>query len=307
LIGALEATCGAAIVLVSDVPGDQGGEVAVTWEGFLQDAPGVAYPVIYYEVQRDEDGWTVLDVVTAYQAPAYLSLVSCADTLVVGEPVSCSNYRVIGYSDNPLIYYESIQVCGYSIDNIAPPPPTIHIEDGIDFRVILWTNPTISDYRETCLYRGSEPGFTPDTPLLCTSAPFFQENDLNLYYYLAKHADTHGNLSSPSNEVTGAYPTGFDVPGFNSVLLEQNVPNPFNPVTTIGYYLPSRSRVCMRIYDIAGRLIKTLVEIDNQETGHHEVVWQGDDGSGKQMPSGIYIYSLIAGTTVETKRMMLIR
>jgi hypothetical protein len=84
-------------------------------------------------------------------------------------------------------------------------------------------------------------------------------------------------------------------------------PNPFNPMTTIQYDLPQASRVNLRIYDMAGHLVKTLVNGDMVEAGHKEIVWRGRDGSGRQVASGTYFYRLEAGQYSETKRMVLVK
>jgi hypothetical protein len=88
--------------------------------------------------------------------------------------------------------------------------------------------------------------------------------------------------------------------------LRQNYPNPFNPTTTIGYYLPEPAVVSVDIYDIAGSRLATIAE-GRQETGPHAVEWRGLDGSGNPVSSGVYFYRLKAGSTVLTKKMILMR
>ena len=75
--------------------------------------------------------------------------------------------------------------------------------------------------------------------------------------------------------------------------LMQNFPNPFNPSTTIKYALPKESNVELRIYDIMGREIKSLVN-NSQTAGYKEVVWDGKNNNGEQAASGIYIYRIKA-------------
>ncbi len=88
--------------------------------------------------------------------------------------------------------------------------------------------------------------------------------------------------------------------------LHQNYPNPFNPTTTIGYYLPEPAAVIVAIYDVAGSRLATLVE-SRQEAGPHAVEWRGVDGSGNRVSSGVYFYRLKAGSTVLTKKMILMQ
>ncbi len=89
--------------------------------------------------------------------------------------------------------------------------------------------------------------------------------------------------------------------------LSQNFPNPFNPSTSIKFGLPARSAVSLKIYDVLGKEIATLLEGAPQEAGYHVAIWQGKDDTGHAAPSGLYFYHLQAGGTVLTKKMILIR
>lgn len=83
-------------------------------------------------------------------------------------------------------------------------------------------------------------------------------------------------------------------------------PNPFNPVTTLRFALPAAGAVRLAVYDVAGRLIRTLVESD-LPPGDHEAVWDGRDSAGYAMASGSYLARLFAGGRVETARMSLVQ
>ena len=88
--------------------------------------------------------------------------------------------------------------------------------------------------------------------------------------------------------------------------LLQNSPNPFNPSTTIKFYTPNTSDVTIKIYDMLGREVTTLI---NQQTtaGYHVVYWNGKDSRGENVASGIYLYRLTAGNFSETKKMNLLK
>ncbi len=81
--------------------------------------------------------------------------------------------------------------------------------------------------------------------------------------------------------------------------LKQNYPNPFNPSTTIEYTIPENSRVTLKIYDILGKEVATLVDKD-QNSGSYIVVWDA-----QSLSSGIYFYRITAGNYTDTKRMVL--
>jgi len=91
------------------------------------------------------------------------------------------------------------------------------------------------------------------------------------------------------------------------VTLHQNVPNPFNPATRIRFDLPGPETISLRIYDLAGRLVRTLLDAEACPAGPGEVVWRGRDEAGRQVASGTYFYRLEAGPHGETKRMVLVR
>jgi hypothetical protein len=88
--------------------------------------------------------------------------------------------------------------------------------------------------------------------------------------------------------------------------LYQNYPNPFNPETQIGYRLAAGGFITLKIYDLLGREIKTLVNKE-QPMGSYSVSWNGTDAFGNQAPSGIYLYTLKTGKSVLSKKMVLLK
>ena len=88
--------------------------------------------------------------------------------------------------------------------------------------------------------------------------------------------------------------------------LEQNFPNPFNPTTSIKFGLPTKSHVSVKVYNLLGQEITTLVNED-LSAGTHTTEWDGRDKNQTEVASGIYFYKLIAGDFIDTKKMMLIK
>jgi len=86
-----------------------------------------------------------------------------------------------------------------------------------------------------------------------------------------------------------------------SFALSQNYPNPFNPATTIKYSLPTSGVATIKIFDILGREIKTLVN-EHKDAGEYSITFNAFD-----LPSGIYFYQLRAGTSTATKKMLLLK
>ncbi len=88
--------------------------------------------------------------------------------------------------------------------------------------------------------------------------------------------------------------------------LDQNFPNPFNPVTTIRYYLPQAEEVTINIYNLNGQLIRNLIS-ERKNAGYHEIVWDARDNKGLILPSGVYLYGIQAGAFTEVKKLTLLR
>jgi V8-like Glu-specific endopeptidase len=95
-------------------------------------------------------------------------------------------------------------------------------------------------------------------------------------------------------------------PGVPRLALSPNFPNPFSPATAVSFELPARLHVSLRIYDVAGRLVKELVDAE-LGAGPHAASWDGKDAEGRDAASGIYFCRLEAGTARETRRMVLVR
>jgi len=88
--------------------------------------------------------------------------------------------------------------------------------------------------------------------------------------------------------------------------LDQNYPNPFNPSTVIGYQLPVSSDVTLKVYDLLGREITTLVD-EYKPAGNYEVILDSHSGNVRNLPSGVYFYQLKAGNFIQTKKMLLLK
>lgn len=88
--------------------------------------------------------------------------------------------------------------------------------------------------------------------------------------------------------------------------LSQNYPNPFNPSTSIKYSIPTNSFVTVRVYDMLGREVKTLVN-GAKNVGTYNVVWNGENNFGNKVSSGTYIYRITAGNFVQVKKMILLK
>jgi len=125
---------------------------------------------------------------------------------------------------------------------------------------------------------------------------------IELYSKVQKLIETLENFSNEFTEASASNqtltPQNFDI--------SQNYPNPFNPVTTIRYQLPEERWVTLRIYNVLGQLVRTLVD-QQQPAGYYTVRWSGRDNNGRLLSSGIHFYRLQAGEYVVTRKMLFIK
>ncbi|MBX2992945.1 MAG: T9SS type A sorting domain-containing protein, partial [Bacteroidetes bacterium] len=112
------------------------------------------------------------------------------------------------------------------------------------------------------------------------------------------HLFVEGSLSV--DRQTDGFPSTFS--------LEQNYPNPFNPVTTIGFQIADYGLVTLKVFDLLGREVATLVN-EVMEPGRYERVFsaKGGSASGENLASGVYLYQLKARSFVQTRKFLLVR
>ncbi len=127
----------------------------------------------------------------------------------------------------------------------------------------------------------------------------------------------NGKEATIGNNATGTYLISVNVQGPTSVeeedalprefALDQNFPNPFNPVTTIQYRLKEPVHVNITIYNIMGQKVRTLVDV-KQNTGSYAIQWNSVDDFGQHVASGLYFYRIQAGDKfVKTNKMILMK
>jgi len=157
------------------------------------------------------------------------------------------------------------------------------------------------------LYGGADASFNPidlnsgiDLTKLSFSSKRFDAS--KQYYYRVKYRDHNLKWSGWSNSTTFNVATDIKDNTIPTVYaLDQNFPNPFNPVTKINYQLPKNSFVMLIVYDVLGKQVASLVN-EEQAAGVYQTTF---DGSG--LSSGIYFYKIQAGDFVETKKLVLMK
>ncbi len=129
----------------------------------------------------------------------------------------------------------------------------------------------------------------------------FRDNNLlaGRYQYRLKQLDYNGSFEySEPIEVEVLYPTNFS--------LSQNYPNPFNPSTSIKYAVSSRQFVNLKVYDVLGNEVATLVN-EEKSAGEYEIEFNSRNLIHQILTSGVYFYQLKAGSFIQTKKMLLLK
>jgi hypothetical protein len=178
--------------------------------------------------------------------------------------------------------------------------------------VLSWDPNPEGDIANYAIYCDSTSGFTPSPANFVTTAPGGDSTASlgapgDSAFYRISAVDTDGYASGYSNEASLSPPTAIGDPVMPAEFaLRQNVPNPFNPVTTIAYDLQSQVLVTLEVYDVDGRLVKRLVN-EPQESGRHTALWDATNSGGARVASGIYFYRLRAGSFTDTRKMVLLK
>ncbi|HEX7069621.1 MAG TPA: FlgD immunoglobulin-like domain containing protein, partial [Rhodothermales bacterium] len=125
------------------------------------------------------------------------------------------------------------------------------------------------------------------------------------YYWTVQSVDHRlvGSAFATERVSYGVQPPTPPAPG---PVVSENYPNPFNPSTTIRFTLPSASPVRLVVYNVLGAEVAVLMD-QSLEAGSHQAVWNATDAMGRQVPSGVYLYSLETREARVTHSMLLLK
>jgi len=236
----------------------------------------------------------------------------------------------------PLAYYDRCFVIGrdveviFTVDAHAVINPgstdTISVNGTPNNKtphVISWDVPSINPMRDDGVYPDSVAGdrlYTVSIVFPDSSDRYVEYKYLfnsvyecttttgNRYFYIDDHYDAVGNPQRLALDYFDDCVTGVDdiAPSALVLKLYQNYPNPFNPLTTIRFYMPERGHASLRIYNVRGELVRTLID-DSTPKGEIIVTWDGTDDRGRKVGSGVYFYELRAGNDRVSRKMILLR
>jgi hypothetical protein len=197
-------------------------------------------------------------------------------------------------------------------DSLPPfPPSNLTVTGNLSTATLHWQKPAPAADGDTAkyfvIYRAVNDTVDTNDPRtirflsLNDTTQFVDPISPNFQYnYIVTAVDRLHNESAPTK-------IGYIVTGVGERIaalpyeyrLDQNYPNPFNPRTTISFTLKQTGGTTLKVYDLLGREVATLVD-GVTSTGNHSITF-----SGEQLSSGVYFYRVISGSFVETKKMIL--
>jgi len=319
----------AQIMSVADVPNDQGRQVRIEWKRSGHDFNNDSQQIVEYAVYRQVDsglgkagavlpeglsplvrenaqqmkasGWDFVAAAPVLVEDYYSVVVpTLADSTAEGGAYR-SVFRITALTATPGLFFHSKPDSGQSLDNLAPSVPAN----------LLWTGPVLSwddsedeDFRHFTVYGSGSPILDGSEVMVghATGPGLDMTGHAHAHYHVTA-TDFAGNESEAvsTSGVSG-------VPGADArFALHANVPNPFNPSTTIAFELPKQTTVRLRVLDVAGRIVRTLLDGVSLNTGRNEMVWDGRDDHGQMAAAGVYFYRVEAGRYAEARRMVLVK
>ncbi|HXV13021.1 MAG TPA: FlgD immunoglobulin-like domain containing protein, partial [Candidatus Krumholzibacteria bacterium] len=326
------------ILSILDVGNDQGRNVRISFARSGRDVLNSPTPILQYEIfrridelpsatsgvaaaekRRDEmvsdrgvllEGWEYVGSLPAHGETIYNVIAPTLADATHRFGMHWSVFFVRAATAQPLVFFDSPPDSGYSEDNNPPGPPSSLV---VAYQPALgneldWTAPSDADVYEYRVYRDDQPAFEPSAESLVhvTSATeWFDAVEMPAqYHYLVAAVDWAGN-EGPVVEPSVTTSIGDGVPG--QTALHQNVPNPFNPSTTIAYDVAAPGgRVRLEVFDVRGQLVRTLVDAQ-QAPGSRSAHWDGRDDRGQRVVSGMYFYRLRFGDLVLTRKMTIVQ
>jgi hypothetical protein len=173
---------------------------------------------------------------------------------------------------------------------------------------VTWEPLTEPDFDHYRVYRHDNGALTGTLATTTTLTHWYDpENDGAGVTYTVTGVDDAGNEGPHGGPQVTTAATDTPPPQTpEQTTLYQNNPNPFNPTTTIRFYLTERTNVTLTIFDAAGRRVRRLLDGPAPQ-GHNRTVWDGRNSVGQQVSSGVYFYRLEAGRFTETKKMVLLK
>jgi len=163
------------------------------------------------------------------------------------------------------------------------------------------------------VYRDSAAVFVPAAEIMCATVADGSHTcqdilpDGDAWYYVVAALDAQGHLGgfSVRYEPGSGSGTPVDDPSLPAALAVTGIaPNPFNPRATVNFAVPQAAHVSLKVFDMRGRLVTTLVD-DGLAAGRHTATWDGTDRGGRSVAAGVYLVRVSDGVSVATQKALL--
>jgi hypothetical protein len=303
------------ITRIEDVGNDQGRQVRIRWLASGLDKAGSTKPITEYSIFRRDDplpvlgypagDWDWVATVPAYAESIYSTVVpTLADSTASGG-IHWSAFFVRAATDTSWIYYDSPVDSGYSVDNLAPAPPgSLTMPTSTD---LAWDEAPEEDFDYFTVYGSPSPVLDGSATLIgyTTGTEYDITGSVYDYYHVTAtdFAGNEGDEASLANEFAGILPEEIWP---TRLTVGDARPNPFTGSAEVMLGLPAGAHVSVRVYDVEGRLVRTLADAA-MPGGWHSLTWDGTEASGRKAGPGIYFCRIDAGTEGATRKMVRIK
>lgn len=302
----------AEITGVTDLPGDDGGQVRVRWQASRHDRAGAIYTVTEYSLYRRIDAgkrwpageWEFVLSVPADREAEYAAVAPTLHDGTAGDP-AWSVFFVRTRTALPGIFFDSRPDSGQSLADLRPDPPqgfTIDRGTG-EATDLAWAPYAGPDFAHFRIYRSAD-GSTPPGPATLvhvTTGISWHDATSGFWFYELTVVDTAGRESLPAGALS-AVPGGAAPLGLQAV-----VPNPGNPGAAVHFTVPAPgARVRVTVHDARGRLVRVLAD-GWLAPGPHRRSWDGRDGAGSSAASGVYTVRLDGAPGPRSLKLTVIR
>ncbi len=252
------------------------------------------------EVRFAEDGYTLGPEGTTFVRPVRVSVAGCAGCRGAGlYRVTEQGFEWIGAGARDEALSADMDVAGTFRIGYDTTPPRVSFgrTDETGVRLAVEDNGAGVD-PASCVVRAA--GIPLDARMVdgaitISTAELERAGTALLEVTLADRA---GNMRTERIALEGAAP--------GLLLVEQNAPNPFNPITTIAFTVTDEVRVSIEVYDLLGRRVRTLLS-ERVSAGRHTLVWDARDDGGRVVSSGVYLCRISRGDRAVTRKMLYLR
>jgi hypothetical protein len=327
LIGALPIGCEPRfrILSITDVGNDQGRQVRVKWTKHPMDPSGPEMIVTHYSLWRRVDDyllsgadhdvpgvggymtppgdWDFIMTVPAYGESTYSAVCPtlCDSTIAQGD--CWSVFFVRAGTEEPAVFYDTPPDSGQSVDNLCPAPPGNLRWELPD--LLAWNESEAEDFDYFTVYGSETADFHQVEVIGYTIETSMDVSGTDYGYYHVTASDFSGNEGDPSTieAEASSIPGEIDLPA--RFALRSIHPNPGKAPIRISFDLPRDAAMRLRVFDVTGRLVMSLVD-GRRPAGRHVLAWRATDERGRPLAGGVYWVSLEAGDYATTRKLIVL-